>query len=146
MLKWKINICTIAVCILFSFAAKGQMKADDTQLLEKALQKEHFHKREVKKIERGKFNPFALPMVGAMWFYQKVVSAQLGAGCLYHPSCSNFSKECIERYGWFKGIALSADRLSRCSRLSSTDVLPTAEIKDGRVLDLPSSYKKPENK
>jgi uncharacterized protein len=146
MLKWKINIFTIAACLLFTFLAKGQVITIDAHLLEISLQKEHFHKREVKKIERSRFNPLAMPMVGAMWFYQKVVSAQLSAGCLYHPSCSNFSRECIEMYGWFKGIALSADRLSRCSRLSAAEILPTAEKKDGRVLDLPSSYKKPADK
>lgn len=141
MPKWKINICVLAVCMLFPVAAKAQMQAGDTQLLEVSLEKSHFHKRDVKKIKRSGFNPLAMPMVGAMWFYQKVISAQLSAGCLYHPSCSNYSKQCIEMYGWLKGIALSADRLSRCSRLSAAEILPTAEKLDGRVLDLPSSYK-----
>ena len=47
-------------------------------------------------------------------FYQDVISPVLGARCPMHPSCSEYSRLCLQRHGLLKGIALSADRLLRC--------------------------------
>ncbi|MCS5669876.1 MAG: membrane protein insertion efficiency factor YidD [Dehalococcoidia bacterium] len=49
--------------------------------------------------------------------YQKTLSPLLPTSCRYHPSCSNYSHEAVEKYGVFKGIWLGAKRLSRCRPL-----------------------------
>lgn len=80
-------------------------------------------------------------MSASMFVYQKYISGQLGSACMYHPSCSEFSKQCIEKHGWVKGLALSADRLSRCTRLTQSDLNDGIEWDDDKVMDLPEYYK-----
>jgi putative membrane protein insertion efficiency factor len=46
--------------------------------------------------------------------YRRAVSPYVPSACRYHPSCSQYSEEAIERYGVGKGIWLSAMRLARC--------------------------------
>lgn len=65
-----------------------------------------------------RYNPVSLFFIGSMWTYQNLLSPQLSAECIYHQSCSNFSKRAIERYGFSKGVLLSSDRLIRCNPTS----------------------------
>jgi putative membrane protein insertion efficiency factor len=39
--------------------------------------------------------------------------------CRYHPTCSEYTKEAIERYGSFLGIIKGIGRLMRCNPLFS---------------------------
>jgi putative membrane protein insertion efficiency factor len=55
--------------------------------------------------------PLALTLLRG---YQTVVSPYLRAQCRYHPSCSHYSYEAVERYGVLKGGALTLRRLARC--------------------------------
>ncbi|MEB3284792.1 MAG: membrane protein insertion efficiency factor YidD [Candidatus Sericytochromatia bacterium] len=34
--------------------------------------------------------------------------------CRFHPTCSQFAKEALERHGFFRGLWLSMARISRC--------------------------------
>jgi uncharacterized protein len=72
----------------------------------------------------AKYNPFTLTANSMLFLYQQLFSVQISASCLYHTSCSEFSKHLIKDYGIVKGIPLSADRLSRCNRIASTDIHP----------------------
>jgi len=47
-------------------------------------------------------------------FYQKAVSPWLPPACRYHPTCSAYALEAIERYGLGRGVALAVKRLLRC--------------------------------
>lgn len=69
-------------------------------------------------------NPVSLLYGGSLYVYQNVVSQHLSASCLYDPSCSDFSKQSVKKYGIFKGILLSLDRLNRCNRIAATDLNP----------------------
>jgi putative membrane protein insertion efficiency factor len=68
-----------------------------------------------------KFNPISLTMGGLLFTYQKIVSPQISSNCPYEPSCSKYSFQLIKRYGIFKGVFVSSDRLTRCNRVSSGD-------------------------
>ncbi|MCY3836768.1 MAG: membrane protein insertion efficiency factor YidD [Anaerolineaceae bacterium] len=46
--------------------------------------------------------------------YQRTISRILPPSCRFQPSCSQYSYEAIERYGFFRGIGLGIKRLSRC--------------------------------
>lgn len=35
--------------------------------------------------------------------YQKWISPRIGNHCKYYPTCSEYTKQAIERYGAFKG-------------------------------------------
>ncbi|MEK7376829.1 MAG: membrane protein insertion efficiency factor YidD [Candidatus Margulisiibacteriota bacterium] len=50
-------------------------------------------------------------------FYQKAVSPLLSRSCRYHPSCSDYCEEAIERYGFFKGGSMGLLRILRCNQL-----------------------------
>jgi putative component of membrane protein insertase Oxa1/YidC/SpoIIIJ protein YidD len=93
-----------------------------------------------------KYNPLSLVFGGALLFYQGVISRQIMQGCAFDPSCSNFSKQCIRHFGMVKGIALSADRLTRCTKLSSIDFHPVLFNDNGKVNDFPAYYRLRERK
>jgi putative membrane protein insertion efficiency factor len=46
--------------------------------------------------------------------YQLTLSPLLGTRCRFHPTCSAYTYEAIERYGFFKGTYLGVRRLFRC--------------------------------
>ncbi len=56
-----------------------------------------------------------------LYIYQKFLSTQISAGCLYHPSCSEFSREAFSRFSIPKALLSSMDRIMRCDRISATD-------------------------
>lgn len=82
-------------------------------------------------------------MGGLMFFYQNVVSKEIaGSGCPYSPSCSDFSKQSIEQFGLIKGIALSADRFSRCTNAALIEMqYVKTENGTGRYINAPAEYK-----
>ncbi|MEX0684374.1 MAG: membrane protein insertion efficiency factor YidD [Balneolales bacterium] len=50
-------------------------------------------------------------------FYQKIISPQDNTSCLFHPSCSEFSRQAIRTKGIINGYVLTFDRLQRCNGL-----------------------------
>jgi putative membrane protein insertion efficiency factor len=50
----------------------------------------------------------------AIRFYQTVLSPFLAPSCRFHPSCSEYAREAIERYGPYRGLWLGLKRLARC--------------------------------
>ncbi|MFB0516250.1 MAG: membrane protein insertion efficiency factor YidD [Candidatus Neomarinimicrobiota bacterium] len=50
----------------------------------------------------------------AFGFYQEYISPAAGDRCLMYPSCSAYAWEAINRYGFFRGLIMTADRLMRC--------------------------------
>ena len=47
-------------------------------------------------------------------FYQYAISPLFPSTCRYVPTCSEYTKEAIMKYGAAKGIALGAKRIARC--------------------------------
>ncbi|MCB0516973.1 MAG: membrane protein insertion efficiency factor YidD [Bacteroidetes bacterium] len=90
----------------------------------------------------ARYNPITLMLKGSMWMYQNAFSPQLGKRCSFEMSCSNFSKNSIKEYGIFKGLALSADRILRCNKISYLDISPL-EIDEHshRIKDFPIDYR-----
>jgi Uncharacterized conserved protein len=70
--------------------------------------KEHLHT----------LNPFYHIFSSAMYVYQSVISQELMRSCAFEPSCSKYSKELIKTYGLTKGVLLTSDRITRCSRVA----------------------------
>jgi len=46
--------------------------------------------------------------------YQILISPILGPNCRYHPTCSQYSMEAINKHGPFKGTWLAIKRISSC--------------------------------
>jgi len=49
--------------------------------------------------------------------YQKV-SALFPAKCRFYPTCSEYTKQAILKYGIFKGCYLGAKRIAKCHPLN----------------------------
>jgi putative component of membrane protein insertase Oxa1/YidC/SpoIIIJ protein YidD len=88
-----------------------------------------------------KYNPLFWFFDGSLTIYQKVLSPQISASCLYQQSCSRFSRAAISEFGIVKGIALTADRLSRCNRVAGSSINPFRITESGKVYDLPAMYR-----
>lgn len=46
--------------------------------------------------------------------YQKFISPGLPSSCRFHPTCSQYTLEAVERYGAIKGLWMGVKRISRC--------------------------------
>jgi len=126
-----IAILGLSMFLLFFSQSKAQQvdtRADMQFILDNTQKKSHFHERDyVFKEETSaiiKYNPVSLTLGGLLYIYQNSISQQFSAGCLYHPSCSQFGKKAIAEYGFVKGIMLTSDRLTRCNEIAGLDIHP----------------------
>ncbi|MBI4990242.1 MAG: membrane protein insertion efficiency factor YidD [Rhodocyclales bacterium] len=46
--------------------------------------------------------------------YRLAISPLMGRNCRFHPSCSEYAIEALEKHGGCKGSWLTAKRVSRC--------------------------------
>lgn len=46
--------------------------------------------------------------------YQKTLALMIGPCCRFHPSCSQYWIEALERHGLLRGTCLGVRRLLRC--------------------------------
>ncbi len=53
-------------------------------------------------------------VLGLIRGYQLTLSSALGGGCRYYPSCSQYTYEAVEKYGWVRGSWMGAKRIGRC--------------------------------
>lgn len=59
-------------------------------------------------------NGFSYPsgiLLSALSFFQKTIGRVDGDRCSMSPSCSNYAKEAVHRYGPLAGIMMTVDRL-----------------------------------
>ena len=49
--------------------------------------------------------------------YQKLVSPLLGPRCRFYPTCSQYTKEAVEKYGLY-GLWLGLKRVAKCHPFS----------------------------
>ncbi|MEP4534907.1 MAG: membrane protein insertion efficiency factor YidD [Cyclobacteriaceae bacterium] len=67
--------------------------------------------------------------------YKNHLSRQILNDCIYDHSCSKFSHDVFKHFGVFKGLFLTADRLTRCNRAAFAE-LPSSRINmDGSAID-----------
>ena len=55
-------------------------------------------------------------------FYQKHISKLFGSKCRFYPTCSEYTKQAIDKYGIIKGIFKGFLRIIKCHPLSNGGV------------------------
>lgn len=53
-------------------------------------------------------------LIALLRCYRYAISPLLGRNCRFHPSCSEYAIEAVERHGALRGGWLAAKRLGRC--------------------------------
>jgi putative membrane protein insertion efficiency factor len=53
-------------------------------------------------------------LIGLITLYRYGLSPLLGPSCRFHPSCSCYARESIERFGALRGGWLALRRIARC--------------------------------
>lgn len=66
-------------------------------------------------------------MIGLIRTYQLTLSSLLGRSCRHLPTCSEYTKEAIERFGAWRGFWLGLSRIVRCSPLGTDGYDPVPE-------------------
>ena len=60
-------------------------------------------------------------LISLINIYQKVISPisnAMGVHCKYYPTCSEYTKQAIDKYGALKGICLGIKRILKCNPFS----------------------------
>ena len=52
--------------------------------------------------------------VGLIRCYQLCLSPLLGPRCRFHPTCSEYCLQCIQKYGVLRGMVRGGIRISKC--------------------------------
>jgi len=52
--------------------------------------------------------------VAVLRVYKRFISPMLPSTCRFHPTCSEYMMEAVQRYGTARGILLGLRRLSKC--------------------------------
>ena len=58
---------------------------------------------------------FIFFFISIIKFYQVFFSPFLGRTCRFNPSCPNYTKLAIEKFGILKGLFMSTKRILRCN-------------------------------
>jgi len=90
-------------------------------------------------------NSYAALDVMTSWlltFYKNIISPLQGKRiCNFSPTCSQFSRQAINEYGFFPGLLMTSDRLLRCNP-SALQYLNSYyfDLKAGRIFDPPENH------
>ena len=53
-------------------------------------------------------------IMGLLRGYKRFISPALPRVCRFHPTCSEYALEAVERHGFLRGAGMAALRLSKC--------------------------------
>ena len=53
-------------------------------------------------------------LIALIRFYRYAITPLLGENCRFHPSCSEYALEAIQRHGALRGLGLLLRRFTRC--------------------------------
>lgn len=66
-------------------------------------------------------------------WYQRALSPHLPDACRYIPSCSEYTRVAIQRYGAARGSWMGLKRILRCNPLHKGGYDPVPELPDGAI-------------
>ena len=74
------------------------------------------------------YSPAGLAL-GLISLYRAARAASPYSHCRYLPTCSQYTAEAIERFGFLRGVWLGARRISRCHPWAAGGYDPVPQIK-----------------
>jgi putative component of membrane protein insertase Oxa1/YidC/SpoIIIJ protein YidD len=83
--------------------------------LRDSLKEEEAGPRALKPTDWRQTNEVELAFTALLALYQGLLSTQDGAVCSFTPSCSQYAKLALKKYGPVLGVIIAADRLQRCN-------------------------------
>lgn len=127
-MRYILSTCLMLVLVL----AQGQDFLDDIRLIKQ--------RKAVNIAAKKEANTFK----GPLKFYNQVITDQILNDCVYEHSCSEFSQGSFNTFGFFKGLMMTCDRLTRCNRTSLAETSPLLLTKSGKIKEHWDEYKRPE--
>ena len=88
----------------------------------------------------NKINPLFWLYKGTIGFYQKNISVQIAANCVFETTCSHYSKVLVDEFGVLGGTLLSIERLSRCNRISLVETSLLNFSEEGKIKENIEQY------
>jgi uncharacterized protein len=67
-------------------------------------------------------------ILALLTFYKRLLSPLLGSRCRFHPSCSDYARISVARFGAGRGGILAMWRIARCQPLCAGGFDPVPEI------------------
>lgn len=121
-LRSKAGYTLIFSLITLCSTAQVFQEEDASLLLKKDFLSDKFTERKVA-FGFGKQHFFPNVIIAPpLFIYQKFLSPQISASCLFNPTCSVYSRELFKRFGTCKAFLSTVDRIMRCDRISATDI------------------------
>jgi putative membrane protein insertion efficiency factor len=74
--------------------------------------------------------PLRALLLGAIGAYRATLGPMLGGRCRFHPSCSAYAAEAIEKHGALRGTWLALKRISKCHPWHAGGVDPVPPVKN----------------
>ena len=74
-------------------------------------------------------------LLALIHFYRTCLSAILPSACRFHPSCSAYAVEALEKWGAWRGVRLTVGRLLRCRPFGAFGCDPVPEVQGLRTRD-----------
>ncbi len=110
-MKFRYYITITLILFLFSTLLYAKKKNFFGPWDSKIIKKEH--KLDLKKLYQPSTASWSMNRF--IRIFQLYITPQDGPNCRYSPTCSQYGLICINRYGLFMGIIMSADRYLRCN-------------------------------
>ncbi len=118
----KTRILAICLVILFLVATLEAGLREDLATISKTAGLQSEPEKTLRSLEKpagfGFIDQIKFPFYGLLFLYQNFISTQQGEVCMFEPSCSEFTKQALKKYG-FKGVIMGADRIQRCNGLGA---------------------------
>ncbi len=135
-----LSICILILCVSsWVWASVPEEAADLFFILRANPIQISYQKGEAIPFSPRESTPIRLFSTGLIRIYQKYISTQDRPACNFFPSCSRFGMGSIQRYGFFRGILLTADRLLRDNGIMLHTHYPFDEA-SGKYIDPVEAY------